>query len=72
MKAQVFEGLPSEKLLIAQLDLLKYENAFLRNSIETLRDQLEELKNSEAECFEKIKMQQIHIDRLTALSLSNK
>jgi hypothetical protein len=71
MKAQVFEGPPSEELLIAQLDLLKYENAFLRNSINSLRDQIDKLEESEAEYIEKIKMQQYHIDRLTASCLKS-
>jgi hypothetical protein len=66
MKRQIFEGPPTKDLLIAQLDLLKYENAFLRKSVNSLQDRIEVLKESEARYIEKLELQQEHIDRLTA------
>ena len=40
MKKQIFEKIPAEDLLIVQVDMLKYENSFLKNALNILRKQL--------------------------------
>ena len=49
MKKQIFEGLPPEENMIVQLDLLKYENAFLHKTLNDLSERIKELKKTISE-----------------------
>lgn len=66
MKKQIFEGLSSEEHMIVQLDLLKYENAFLRKTLDDLSKRITKLEETESEYLTKLELQQKHIDQLTA------
>jgi len=66
MKRQIFESIPSEERLIIHSDLLKYENAFLKNEIKNLQEKIAELERKNRDYLDKLQLQQKCIDDLTS------
>jgi hypothetical protein len=71
MKEQIFETLPPQDKLAIQLDMLKYENSFLRKQIELLNNEITKLRNINSGHQTKLELQQEFIDKLTANSINN-
>ena len=69
MKKQIFEKIPAEDLLIVQVDMLKYENSFLKNALNILRKQLYDEKQLNKKHVKLLKEQQRHIDQLNMKSM---
>ena len=71
MKKQIFEKVPDEYLLIAQVDILKYENSFLQDALNALRKELHDEKQLNKKYVKILEKQQRHIDQLNKKSMMN-